>query len=65
MVYIHSDKWEQAILQTNFIEFVQNSLLSGFAEDDIILETVMLVATVCRNDDIGTLLSNSFLIKML
>ncbi|CDW81512.1 kinesin-associated protein 3 [Stylonychia lemnae] len=65
MVYIHSDRWEEAVHKTNFIEFVYNSLLSGFAEDDIILETVMLVATICRNDDIATILANSFLIKML
>lgn len=65
MVYIPSDKWEEAILKTNFLEFVHNSLLSGFAEDDIILESVMLVATVCRNEDIAVILSGSYLIKML
>lgn len=65
MVYIHSDIWEEAIHKTNFFEFVQGSLLSGFSEDDIILETVMLTATICRNDDIATLVANSYLIKML
>lgn len=50
MVYIHSDTWEQAILKTNFLEFLHNNLVNGFAEDDIVLESVMLIATICRND---------------
>ena len=65
MVYIHSDTWEQMIPKTNFIEFVHNNLVNGFAEDDIVLECVMLIATVVRNDGIAALIANSYLIKML
>jgi hypothetical protein len=65
MVYIHSDTWEQMIPKTTFIEFIHNNLVNGFAEDDIVLESVMLIATVCRNDGIATQISNSYLIKML
>ena len=65
MVYIHSDTWEQIIPKTNFIEFVHNNLVNGFAEDDIVLECVMLIATVVRNDGIAALIANSYLIKML
>lgn len=65
MVYIHSDKWEQMIMKTNFIEFMHNNLVNGFAEDDIVLECVMLVATICRNDAIAQQVSSSYLIKML
>lgn len=54
MVYIHSDKWEEVIKETNFIEFIHNNLVTGFAEDDIVLESVMLVGTICRNDGIAT-----------
>jgi hypothetical protein len=65
MVYIHSDKWEEMIQKTNFIEFLHNNLVNGFSEDDIVLECVMLVATICRNDNVATQLANSYLIKML
>lgn len=65
MVYMHSDTWEQMIPKTNFIEFVHNNFVNGFAEDDIVLECVMLIATVCRNDGIAALIANSYLIKML
>jgi hypothetical protein len=54
LVYIHSDKWEQMIPKTNFIEFIHNNFISGFAEDDIVLESVMLIGTICRNDGIAT-----------
>ena len=53
-MFIHSDKWEEIMKQTNFIEFIHNNLVNGFAEDDIVLESVMLVGTICRNDSIAT-----------
>ena len=65
MVYIPTDNWEELINKTNFIEFLHNNFVNGFAEDDIVLECVMLVATICRNDSIATLISSSYLIKML
>lgn len=53
MVYIHTDKWEEMIHKNNFIEFIHNNLVNGFAEDDIVLESVMLIGTICRNDKIA------------
>jgi hypothetical protein len=54
MVYIHTDKWDEMIAKTNFIEFIHSNLVNGFAEDDIVLELVMLIGTICRNDAIAT-----------
>lgn len=51
MVYIHSDKWSEVI--SYFIEFLHNNFVNGYAEDDIVLECVMLVATITRNDEIA------------
>lgn len=65
MVYIHTDKWYEMVPRTNFIEFLHNNLVNGFAEDDIVLECVMLIATICRNDQIATQIASSYLIKML
>lgn len=57
MVYIHSDKWEEMISKTNFIEFIHSNLVNGFAEDDIVLESVMLLGTICRTDNIAQMLA--------
>jgi len=50
MVYIPSDRWYEVIEKTGFIEFLHNILANGQLEDDIILEAVMLIATICRTD---------------
>lgn len=65
LVYIHSDKWEEIISQTNFIEFLHNNLMSGYAEDDIMLESIMLVSTICRNEACSEKIAASYLISML
>jgi hypothetical protein len=53
MVYIPSDHWEVVIEKVGFIEFIHNNLVNGFAEDDIVLESVMLIATICRTEKIS------------
>lgn len=65
MVYIPTDTWEQVIERTGFIEFIHKNLVNGFAEDDIVLESVMLISTMCRTEAIAELIANSYLIKML
>lgn len=65
MVYIPTDYWEEVIRKTNFLEYIHNNLVNGFAEDDIVLECVMLIATICRTDMIAHLIAESYLIKML
>lgn len=65
MVYIPTDHWEEVIKKTNFLEFIHNNLVNGFAEDDIVLECVMLIATICRTDNIANYIAESYLIKML
>lgn len=53
MVYITTDTWTNVLDQTNFIEFLHNNLANGYSEDDIILESVMLIATICRTETIA------------
>ncbi len=50
MVYIPTDKWLQVMEKQNVIEFLHNHLMNGYAEDDIVLECVMLCGTICRNE---------------
>lgn len=54
MVYVPTNKWNEVIDKSNLIEFLHNNLMNGFAEDDIILECVMLVGTICRDDLVAT-----------
>lgn len=39
--------------------------MNGFAEDDIVLETVMLCGTLCRNNECAELIAGSYLVKLL
>lgn len=65
MVYMPTDKWNEALEQYGMIEFLHNNLENQYAEDDILLECVMLVGTVCRNDQSALTIAQSFLIKLL
>ena len=53
MVYISTDTWDEVLEEANFIEYLHNNLANGYAEDDIILESVMLIATICRTEAIA------------
>ena len=39
--------------------------MNGFTEDDIVLECVMLISSICRTNGIATMIASSYLIKML
>ena len=65
MVYMPTDLWGEKIEKWNMIEFLHNHLMNGYAEDDIVLECVMLVGTICRNDEIAQTIASSYLIKLL
>ena len=39
--------------------------MNGFAEDDIVLECVMLIGTLCRNDECAQTIADSYIIKLL
>ena len=53
MVYINTDTCDEVLDEANFIEFLHNNLANGYSEDDIILESVMLIATICRTEAIA------------
>jgi len=65
LVYIHTDKWEDAILEADFINFLSETLSNEYAEDDILLECIMLIATICRTEKISDFIANSYLIQIL
>jgi len=65
MVYIPTDHWEDVIEKTSFIQFIHDNLVNQISEEDIILECVMLISTICRTERIAQMIANSYLIKML
>lgn len=65
LVFITSDKWDEIVEQTDIVEFIHNNLINGFAEDDIVLESLMLIGTVCRSDRTANVIASSYLIKLL
>jgi hypothetical protein len=65
LVYVHSDTWEQIMEDYEILRMLHNNLSTRKAEDDIILESVMLVSTLCRNENCARLLSNSYLTKLI
>jgi len=65
MVYIPSDKWCEPLEKQGIIDFLQSQLMNGYAEDDVVLECVMLCGTMCRNDLTASMIANSYLIKLL
>jgi hypothetical protein len=65
IVYIPSDSWETVMEKQGIVDFLQSQLMSGYAEDDVVLECVMLCGTMCRNEVTANIIANSYLIKLL
>ena len=65
LVYIPTDKWQEVMEKQGIIDFLQQQLMNGYAEDDVILECVMLCGTMCRNDQTASIIANSYLIRLL
>jgi hypothetical protein len=65
MVYMPTDRWTESVESFGIIEFLHNHLENAYAEDDILLECVMLVGTICRNDQVALVVAQSYLIKLL
>lgn len=65
LVYIPTDKWQEIMQNTGILEFLQSQFMNGYAEDDVILECVMLCGTMCRNDHCAQIIANSYLIRLL
>jgi len=62
LVYIQTDNWEGAIRDTEFINFLCVVLGSEYSEDDILLECIMLIATIVRTEKISEIVAQSYLV---
>jgi len=52
------------IIENELVEFLHKHLLPGFSEDDIVLEVIILLGSMCLDEGAARLLSNSPLIKV-
>jgi Kinesin-associated protein (KAP) len=50
-----SDGW-QKFLNESFLEFLHNNLATGIVEDDIILETLMLISNIAQTQKTAEIL---------
>jgi len=46
LVYINSEKWDTYLTEGDFLDFVHSNLVSDYSEDDLVLETIMLIGTM-------------------
>lgn len=65
LVYINSEKWDTVLAQGDFLDFIHSNLVSDYSEDDLVLETIMLIGTLCRSEKCAEGIGNSYIIGML
>jgi len=65
LVYINNDKWDVVLADGDFLDFIHRNLVSDYSEDDLVLETIMLIGTMCRSEKCAEAISHSYIIGML
>jgi len=65
LVYINIEKWDTVLSQGDFLDFIHNNLVSDYSEDDLVLETIMLIGTMCRSEKCAEAIAGSYIIGML
>jgi hypothetical protein len=66
LVNIDSEElWSKALPNTQLLEFIQKNIVPGYAEDDIILECIMLISTIVCSDKCAKLIGGTTIIKQL
>ena len=64
LVFINNDRWDQILTETDFLQFLSGLLQSG-AEDDMLLECIMLTGTLARNEKCCEAIAGSYVIGLL
>ncbi len=58
-------KFSEVMVQHGLVEFLMKHMVPGFAEDDVVLQVVMLVGTLATDLKAGPVLANTRLIRMI
>lgn len=59
------DEWASVLGSTQILDFVQQNLVGGYAEDDVVLECIMLVGSVLTNEKCAKMIGNTLITKLL
>lgn len=57
--------YEALLREYNLVEWLKGMLQPGKAEDDVVLDVIVLVGAVCNDDACANLLSKSGIIEIL
>ena len=57
--------WTELLKTTSLMDYIMKNLVVGYAEDDFILECIMLVGTILSSDKCAQIIAKSMIIKLL
>lgn len=55
----------ELVTKYDLLEFVHRNLVPGFAKDDMVLNVVLLVGTLCLDEQVAAMVANSHITKYL
>jgi hypothetical protein len=66
LVSVESEEtWLKIIANTSMLDFIQKHIVPGYAEDDIILECIMLIGTITCSDKCAKQVKSTMIIQQL
>ena len=66
LVNVDNDElWMKVLSNTQLLEFLQRHIVPGYAEDDVILECIMLIGTVTCSEKCAKLVAGTLIVKQL
>ena len=61
----NEELWPKVLSTTDILDFIQKHIVPGYAEDDIILECIMLIGTVTCSDKCAKMVKTTMVIQQL
>jgi hypothetical protein len=61
----NEEMWAKILTSSGILDFIQKHIVPGYAEDDIILECIMLIGTVTCSDKCAKLVKTTMVIQQL
>mmetsp|Transcript_30666 Transcript_30666/g.30305 ORF Transcript_30666/g.30305 Transcript_30666/m.30305 type:complete len:609 (-) Transcript_30666:29-1855(-) len=59
------EEWAKYLSSPQLLDFLQKHLVVGYAEDDVVLESIMLVGTITSCEQIAKMIANTLIIQLL
>lgn len=65
LVHADTNRWEEFMEKTTVLQFINRALVVDAVEDDVLLECIMLCATMCYDDKCAEMLARTYVVKLL